>query len=850
MSCVTRFVVLRGTTTERLAFTPMKGELVFDCDLNEMFIGDGVTPGGLEIAKDNLTSISLSGSILTFTDENGNQNDVDLTVFLDDTNAARLVNGTLNGATGIATFTRDDNSTFDVDFSALIDLQAIQDLRDDLDQETLDRAAGDTVLQTQITTNTTDIATETSDRTTADITLQTNIDTHVNDLNNPHQVTAAQTGASSVGHTHTISEITDASTVASTNDYNDLDNLPTIPSSAPVDSVNGQTGVVVITATDVGLGNVDNTSDLDKPISTATQTALDNKSDVGHTHTEVDITDLDKYTQSQVDANISAAVNTLQAQISSNDNDITSLNTDMLASLNSLTLSGTTLTATDHANNSFPLDLSPLLDDTNLSRIVSASIDAAGILTLTRNDATGLQVDLSQLDQSGDITSTLQYIDNNDIVSGTFSLNGGNITLNKGDSSTVIIDTVPITANIQALISADADLQAKTGGAGSNNADQGFFPGGLLPSGVGTKTILLTVEQELLDIASDLSDHETDVTNPHEVTITQSISQDPSTDITTGELETLTDNSIADNLHKHAELWTPNGATRIVRTNNADDAIFGTSNEIIINPGLNPRITIDDQDTDNNAELVLDDTAFRIDVDNDNAITGSSFRVRVDTDTKLEVNESNVRLYDYDSTRDDGKVPHTARTLYVDANGVVQVGEPRSSFITESGRIYCFADGRWITINDDTYGSTYYQHAENALTGTDPDQEWEHLGTVMPADVFIKNFYMMGSTNSTQVTNLEVMITYTKPAGTNTYASGIDADAEDQHETIFRGLWTDMVADANGAPFGGDMTDRHIGVARLNFLTPELGEFRLYARPIGNATGTRYFLSSRTWEII
>lgn len=48
---------------------------------------------------------------------------------------------------------------------------------------------------------------------------------------------------------------------------------------APVDSVNGQTGVVVLDKSDVGLGNVDNTSDLAKPISTATQTALNLKLD-------------------------------------------------------------------------------------------------------------------------------------------------------------------------------------------------------------------------------------------------------------------------------------------------------------------------------------------------------------------------------------------------------------------------------------------------------------------------------------------------------------------------------------------------------------------------------------------
>lgn len=41
-----------------------------------------------------------------------------------------------------------------------------------------------------------------------------------------------------------------------------------------------RTGNVNITKADIGLGNVDNTSDLNKPISTATQTALNNKVDV------------------------------------------------------------------------------------------------------------------------------------------------------------------------------------------------------------------------------------------------------------------------------------------------------------------------------------------------------------------------------------------------------------------------------------------------------------------------------------------------------------------------------------------------------------------------------------------
>lgn len=52
------------------------------------------------------------------------------------------------------------------------------------------------------------------------------------------------------------------------------------PALAPVQSVNGATGTVVLDKSSVGLGNVDNTSDASKPVSTATQTALDGKEPV------------------------------------------------------------------------------------------------------------------------------------------------------------------------------------------------------------------------------------------------------------------------------------------------------------------------------------------------------------------------------------------------------------------------------------------------------------------------------------------------------------------------------------------------------------------------------------------
>ncbi|WNM74931.1 hypothetical protein SEA_MOSSROSE_38 [Gordonia phage MossRose] len=47
--------------------------------------------------------------------------------------------------------------------------------------------------------------------------------------------------------------------------------------NAPVQSVNGRTGVITLDKTDVGLDEVDNTADADKPISNAVSTALGDK---------------------------------------------------------------------------------------------------------------------------------------------------------------------------------------------------------------------------------------------------------------------------------------------------------------------------------------------------------------------------------------------------------------------------------------------------------------------------------------------------------------------------------------------------------------------------------------------
>ena len=66
------------------------------------------------------TSLTVSGNTLTYTDEAGSTTNIDLSLYLDDTNAARITTGTID-AQGVVTFTRDDATTFTVDMSQFFD---------------------------------------------------------------------------------------------------------------------------------------------------------------------------------------------------------------------------------------------------------------------------------------------------------------------------------------------------------------------------------------------------------------------------------------------------------------------------------------------------------------------------------------------------------------------------------------------------------------------------------------------------------------------------------------------------------------------------------------------------------
>ena len=216
----------------------------------------------------------------------------------------------------------------DVDANEAAALAARNAIQADVDQNEADSDAAELALSNRLNTLEADPTTATAVAAVqADVDLnEANLATvatsgSYNDLTNkPTLGTAAATASTDYataaqGSTaDTAVQPGDLETVATSGAYSDLSGKPTIPTIDPdtvidatyvatdnnftnadhtkldgiaagaevnvVASVASKTGAVTLVKGDVGLGNVDNTSDANKPVSTATQTALDAKADL------------------------------------------------------------------------------------------------------------------------------------------------------------------------------------------------------------------------------------------------------------------------------------------------------------------------------------------------------------------------------------------------------------------------------------------------------------------------------------------------------------------------------------------------------------------------------------------
>ena len=170
-----------------------------------------------------------------------------------------------------------------------------QEIESNLIDEISRATAKETQLDEKITSNAQAIAAETSRAaaaeqelsktindeitraTQAETTISQDLQTHTNRTDNPHKVTKAQVGLDKVDNT---TDLEKPVSVATQQELNKLSsNIGTLNEQI-VTHVGDRQNPHHVTKEQVGLENVDNTSDADKPISTATQSALDQKAPI------------------------------------------------------------------------------------------------------------------------------------------------------------------------------------------------------------------------------------------------------------------------------------------------------------------------------------------------------------------------------------------------------------------------------------------------------------------------------------------------------------------------------------------------------------------------------------------
>lgn len=129
----------------------------------------------------------------------------------------------------------------------------------------VDKESGKSLVADELITKLTGL----DDQNTIDAAInavQGNLTTHINDKDNPHEVTKAQIGLSDVDNTSDANKPISTATQTALN--NKVDKTTTVNGHALSENV-------TVTKADVGLNNVDNTSDVNKPVSTAQQAAID-----------------------------------------------------------------------------------------------------------------------------------------------------------------------------------------------------------------------------------------------------------------------------------------------------------------------------------------------------------------------------------------------------------------------------------------------------------------------------------------------------------------------------------------------------------------------------------------------
>lgn len=407
------------------------------------------TANDIDLSGYNETNTSLtfnSGtSVLTYTDENGTANAVDISA-LEETNTSL----TFNGETSVLTYTDEEGTANAVDISALeetltsLSFSSVNNTLTYTDEDgTANSISIDALSETLTslsyngTTQTLTYTDEDGTDTALDISETLTSISFVGDVLTYTDEDGTDTAISLSKYNETLTSLTFASDTLTYTDEDGTANAIDLSGyNETLTSLSYSSGTLTYTdedgtdtALDISGLSGDTTYDLS---SAANATAGADIKLVGSDATTDSInvigTNAVTVTGAAGTITIDAPEETLTSLSYANDTLTytdeagTATNIDLGGfneTLTSLSIATNILTYTDENGNDTDIDLSLYLDDTNLARLVSGSLDGStGIATFTRDDATTFTVDFSALLDDTDTDTTYDLSTKNNATAG------------------------------------------------------------------------------------------------------------------------------------------------------------------------------------------------------------------------------------------------------------------------------------------------------------------------------------------------------------------------------------------------------------------------------------------------
>lgn len=184
----------------------------------------------------------------------------------------------------------------------------------------------------------------------------------------------------------------------------------------------------------------------------------------------------------------------------------------------------------------------------------------------------------------------------------------------------------------------------------------------------------------------------------------------------------------------------------------------------------------------------------------------------------------------------------TTAIVVDESTGKVDMPETPTFMIHGGGRFYCYTDNRWISDSDDAGSFMNENFAEDSGTGVNPDYEFEHQGRYLPKGTKLHTLDFVARSNSSEVTDMEFVVVLCHPNPITRWETGMDSDAEQTVIEIYRDTYFfPTVGDDFTGAFAIDLHRRKLD---LDYTVPEDGLLKIYAKPIGTLTTTRYIYCS------